>query len=146
MRKKVIGVLLTCILSLSIGMTFALSNPGMKILSWYEDQFQTQEKILNNTTTQKLSSALKKLHEQIPSMNQTISKTLTNFQNTTLLESKNSIKEHNDRYLTQLHTVTEEIEEQNPKEMADYTEQKKQQETEQITQDVQDILEDLLNK
>jgi hypothetical protein len=142
--KKIVGIVITGITLLSIGTTFALSDSGTKLSSWYHEQFENKAQNLSVSTMDKLSSSLKQFQNQMKPIHQSVSKAIKDYQFNTLLDSTHSIDKHNEQYLNQLHTVTEGIKVQNAEQMAAYTEQKKQQETEQVSQDVQDILDDLL--
>lgn len=142
--KKIIGTAITGITFLSVGTTFALSDPGSMLSNWYNHQFEGKANTINASMKDNLSTSLTKLQKELRPMQQNIANSIRDYQSTKLQDSTNSIKEHNEQYINQLHTVTEKLKEQNAEQMAAYTQQKTQQETEQITQDVQDILEDLL--
>lgn len=142
--RKIIGITITSIALLSAGTTYALSDPGTKLSSWYNHQFEEKANKLGESTMDKFSVSLAQLQKEKKPLQQNMVKSIRDYQSTKLQESTNSIKEHNEQYINQLHTVTEKLKEQNAEQMTAYTEQKTQQETEQITQDVHDILEDLL--
>jgi len=142
--RKIIGATITSIALLSAGTTFALSDHGAKLSIWYNHHFEEKAKKLGASTMDELSSSLTQLQKEMKSLRQSMATSIQDYQSTKLQDSTNSIQEHNEQYINQLHTVTEKLKEQNAEQMAAYTQQKTQQETVQITQDVQDILEDLL--
>ncbi|MGE8203442.1 hypothetical protein ACQKP0_02680 [Heyndrickxia sp. NPDC080065] len=126
-----------------MGTTFALVDPGGKLAGWYENHFKEKVHHLSKTTTTELFSSLEKLQKELQVLKTNLTKQLDNYEVNQSVETINSIKKHQENQINQLHTVTEEIGKQHKEKMQAYIEKKKEQEAEQLTKDIEDLLTEL---
>lgn len=127
----------------SVGTTYALLDPGEKLANWYDRQFKEKVESLSASSTNGLLRSLENFKKELKDVTKNITEQLEEYKGTKTKEITNSIKQHQDLQLHQLHTVTEEINIQSKEQMKTYTEQKVQDETKQITKDIEDILANL---
>lgn len=144
--KRIAAVSLLTISFLSVGTTYALVDSGGKISNWYQNQLSKSSDKIGYSTLDKMIQSFGQISKELKQIGWSNGDKLRDYEVEKVSDSEKDIKAHNEYFIQQLQVTTETLKQQNSKDMETYTEQTKAKEIEQVTQDTEDILNELLNK
>lgn len=137
------GVLFIIIM-LGVGTTYASSDAGAAISTWFHHSFIEHSNEIEDVTANEINTSLKRLSIDIQNAAQNAEEEILDFQLRMTAGSERTIDEHYDHYIKQLQAIKENLKKQNEQEMLSYKEQIRAREEAQITNDAEAILAELL--
>lgn len=144
--KRIAAVSLLTISFLSVGTTYALVDTGGQISNWYQNQLSKSSDKIGYSTVDKMIQSFGQISKELKQIGRSNGDKLRDFEVEIVSDSRKDINAHNEYFIQQLQVTTETLKQQNSKDMETYSEQTKEKEIEQVTQDTEDILNELLNK
>ncbi|MFK9091859.1 hypothetical protein [Bacillus salipaludis] len=144
--KRIAAGVLFVIMMLGVGATYAFSDAGLAISTWFHHSFLERSNGVEDEAANELNSSLKILSIDIQNTTQKAGEQLMEFQVKMTADSEKTIGEHNDHYFQQLQATKENLIKENKQKIQLYKEQAKAREAAQITQDAESLLAELLEE
>ncbi|WP_042462228.1 hypothetical protein [Neobacillus dielmonensis] len=143
MKRIAVGFLLGFIL-LGAGTTYAFSDAGAAIYTWFQQSLLEQSNKIENEAANHITSSFEEILTDFQKASQDAEDQLIGYQVELTTDYQKTIEAHHDQYIQQLQTTTENLKQQSQHDMQLYKEQTKSRAEAQASQDVEAILAELL--
>ncbi|EKN64744.1 hypothetical protein BABA_22688 [Neobacillus bataviensis LMG 21833] len=144
--KRLTASVLFALMMLGVGTTYAFSDAGTAISTWFQHSFIERSSEIENAATNDMIASFTRLSIDIQNAAQMAGEQLMEFQLKMTADSEKTVDEHNEHYIQQLQATKENLKKQNEHAIQLYTEQAKAREAAQITKDAEAILAELLEE
>lgn len=141
--KKLIGSSIVAISLIGSSAVLAQTDADSKLGGWYGKQFNEKAEVLGAVTTESLITPLIQFNKTLELVKGRISEKMARYQTDTTGAVATNIQGHQDHQVDQLHITSNELKAHHIQAMEVYTEQKKQQEAEEIKKEVEELVSDL---
>lgn len=144
--KKKIGILFLFVSLLCIGSAYAFTSSGESLQRWYHQSFLKNTDEIGTSTTNNMLRGLKELSTEVKGAITRNEGEIDQYREKAAADSEKEIIKRKAQYIQELQESSESLKQNSKEKMQTYTKEKIQKEQTQLTDETEEILNEVLTQ